>query len=125
MTGNGRLRTDISPDVFGTAGFQRKLPGLERLKKTAEQRRDRRHQAATPARLLAHHDNLRCLRLRSFPTEKVILKTKKVLPQSRVKNSKTLRLTNGALSNTRNTLGLPHYRFGSIRTPNHFSSKNK
>ncbi|KAH0207762.1 hypothetical protein KCU99_g21, partial [Aureobasidium melanogenum] len=119
------VMSDISPDVFGTAGFQRKLPGLERLKKTAEQRRDRRHQAATPARLLAHHDNLRCLRLRSFPTEKVILKTKKVLPQSRVKNSKTLRLTNGALSNTRNTLGLPHYRFGSIRTPNHFSSKNK
>lgn len=35
--------SDISPDVFGTAGFQRKLPGLERLKKTAEQRRDRRH----------------------------------------------------------------------------------
>lgn len=49
-------------------------------------------QAATPARLLAHHDNLRCLRVRSVPTETLALKTKKVPPQSRVKFSKTLEL---------------------------------
>ena len=94
------MASDISPDVFGCAGFQRKLPGLERLKKTAEQKArsqtcpgpeqsncEYQHffhkQAATPARLLAHHDNLRCLRVRSFPPKRLTLKDKESAARSR------------------------------------------
>ena len=95
----------MSRHLFGLGFKALRVPGLERLKMTAEQDRGRSNRRPGPEQLhcvyqhfliskpllplvsLAHHDKLRCLRLRYYPdhTESVTLKTKKVPLQSRVK----------------------------------------
>jgi hypothetical protein len=80
---------------------------------------------------LAHHDNLRCLRLRCSPTELVSLKTKKVPLHSRVNNIQFK--IQDPLTVCERSISCQIYRLLSVcpttavaafKTLNHFPSKN-
>lgn len=110
ITRHGKNEMYVSDDVAPCIllGFKAlRVPGLERLKTTAEQDRGRSNRRPGPEQLrcvyqhfliskpllplvsLAHHDKLRCLRLRNYPdqTDLVSFKTKRVPLRSRVKKT--------------------------------------